>query len=47
MLIKGSYLDISPKNDDYRWVAKIKKEAKMARIEEREPEEKELTIPPL
>jgi hypothetical protein len=36
-----------PKKDDYKRVAQIRKEARMARIEGIEPEEEELVIPPL
>ena len=40
-------LGYKPKKDDYKWVAQIRKKARMARIEGREPEEEELVIPPL
>jgi len=40
-------LGYKPKKDDYKWVTQIKREARMARIEGREPEEEELVIPPL
>ena len=40
-------LGYKPKKDDYKGVARIKKEARMARIEGREPEEEEFFIPPL
>ena len=35
------------KKNDYKRVAQIRKEARMARIEGREQEEKEFVIPPL
>jgi hypothetical protein len=40
-------LGYKPKKDNYKWVTQIKREAQMARIEGREPEEEELVIPPL
>jgi len=40
-------LGYKPKKDDYKRVAQIRKKARMARIEGREPEEEELIIPPL
>ncbi|XP_073261997.1 uncharacterized protein [Populus alba] len=52
-LIKPNYanqifgLGYKPKKDDYKQVTQFKREARMARIEGREPEEEELVIPPL
>jgi hypothetical protein len=40
-------LGYKPKKDDYKRVAQIRKNARMARIEGREPKEEELVIPPL
>jgi hypothetical protein len=40
-------LGYKPKKYDYKQVAQIRKEARMARIEGREPEEEEFVIPPL
>jgi hypothetical protein len=40
-------LGYKPKKDDYKQVAQIRNEARMARIEGREPKEEELVIPPL
>jgi hypothetical protein len=38
-------LGYKPKKDDYKRVAQIRKEATVARIERREPEEEEFVIP--